>query len=154
MDKAKAGVQVTLSEWISCNEKKGDPYFSDRILVDAVQIWLDEVSVIEGFKDAVVIGSRSLHGLQYLCEHIKVPKVCHSLIVYIDASFELLKRQYESRESIFLSREEFLSILDRDRCMGLPKLKRNANRVIINDGIPENFYRDLHSTLLSLLYDV
>ncbi len=110
---------TSLSEWIEEGEEKYGENFTDIILCKQIERLLKGQD-----RDITIItGSRSLKGIKFIANRfsIKKPK-----IIYITAPFEQLKENYEEREKINLTDEQFKIILQEEKDMGLEQLEQYA----------------------------
>lgn len=108
---------TSLGEWIKEGEEKYGKNFTDMVLCYQIQ------RVTDGSEKSttLITGSRSIEGIQFICNKFNIKK---PHIIYIDAPFEQLKSNYEKREGLNLTNEEFFEILKKDESMGLDKLKK------------------------------
>lgn len=107
---------VSLGEWISEGEEKYGKNYSDMVLCREI-----EKTIAASSRDKVLItGSRSVAGMEYIVKHFAIE---NPTLIYLDGPQSLLQRNYENREKLNLSKEEFKEILEKERAMGLPGFK-------------------------------
>lgn len=119
----KLNLNVSFSEWIKYNENKYGNNF-------AISIICSEISPM--FNDTlanIIVGNRCIEGINYMVEHLPISDYC---IVYLDADFKCLKTNYETREKIELTDEEFMKIFNGGVAMGLDALKQYVKSNSIN----------------------
>lgn len=133
---------TTLQEWIIDGEKKYGKNFTDIILCKQIK------RLISDSDDIVILtGSRSLEGINFIKDYFSVE---NSQIIYIYASFEQLKRNYENREDIRLTDEQFKKILQDEKDMGLENLEEFAKRncTYMENDNTENFIKTMQDIVL------
>lgn len=110
---------ISLSEWIKDGEEKYGENFTDIILCKQIE------RLFKGQdKDITIItGSRSLNGIKFIANRFSIE---NPQIVYIVAPFEQLKNNYQRRERINLTDEQFKMILQQEKDMGLEQLEQYA----------------------------
>ena len=108
---------TSLDVWINEGETQYGKHFTDEVLCNQIERLTSNTN-----KQAVIFtGSRSVDGIQYICNRFKLKKPC---LIYIDAPYEQLKSNYENREKKTLSDEQFMDVLKREQDMGLERLKK------------------------------
>lgn len=108
-------ISESFLEWISSNEKKHGENFAISIICDDIK---DRMNPEE---KSIVIGNRCIEGIRYMINYFNLTDY---QIIYLDASYDCLKRNYEKRENKIVSDEEFQAIIDGGNKMGLLLLKQ------------------------------
>lgn len=111
----KLKIEETFSEWVSINEKKYGDNFAISIICEDIKEQINPKSL------AIVIGNRCIEGITYIINYFNLTDYC---IIYLDASFECLKTNYETREKKNTTDEEFQDRIDGGNKMGLLSLKQ------------------------------
>ena len=112
---SKLKIEESFSEWISKNEKKYGDNFAISIICEDIKEKIDPKSV------AIIIGNRCIEGITYIINYFNLTDY---RIIYLDASFDCLKTNYETREKKILTDEEFQDRIDGGNKMGLLSLKQ------------------------------
>ena len=107
----------TFKEWIESNEAKYGNNFSNDVICKMIEI--------DPNKSYIVIGYRSLEGIKYFCEHFKINDF---KIIFIDGDFELFRSNYNKRENLDISRQEYKKIIEIENLMGIQELRDFAKR--------------------------
>lgn len=108
-----------MGDWLREGEELYGKNYSDMLLCGKMSdIMKSSVSKI-----ALITGSRSLAGMIYIVNHFGLE---HPTLVYLDAPVSLLKSNYENRENLNLSNNDFDNILRAEIEMGLLELKKYA----------------------------
>lgn len=113
----KIAPNLSLGQWISSGERQFGKNYSDMVLCREMQ------KLIQNSSSPIVLitGSRSVEGMQFIVDYFSVKK---PTVIFMDAPVSLLKANYEHREHLTLSKDDFEEILGEERKMGLPGLKR------------------------------
>ncbi len=106
-------INVSFSEWIEDNEKKHGDNF-------AISVICDDIKEIRLESSAIIIGNRCIDGINYMIDYFRLKHYC---IIYLDASYNCLKLNYENREKRIVTDIEFQKVIDGGNQMGLPILK-------------------------------
>ena len=105
----------SIEKWTEVGEEQYGKDFTNQVLCEEMAI-----RGIDYSRSIVITGNRSLNGIKYNSTYFGVSS---PNIIYLDASFALLKQNYEAREKISLSSIEFARILDKEIAQGLNQLK-------------------------------
>lgn len=132
---------ITFEEFIRRGEEIGNT-FLDQLLVKEIITRLN-LKEPGSYKDLLVVGSRSISGIQYLKSNFPELRSIRSVVVYIDAEEEILYRRYCRRENRQVEVEEFRQLLDEDREMGLEEIRQVADFLIENNGSLKEFNREI-----------
>ncbi len=128
---------TTFDNFVQAGERHFGQNFTDSILVEEI---LEELRV-QSIGDAsrlLLLGSRSVMGIQYIKSHIPLLGLSKNFVVYIEADEATLYQRYCKRNE-HVSLEEFRLMLKKDRDMGLERIQEMADFVIANDGSVEEF---------------
>ena len=109
---------LKLGDWIKIGERKYGPDFSNAVLCEEIKRLLSENSPM-----ALITGSRSVEGMQYIVNYFSIK---NPVLIYLDADPSLLRKNYENREHLNISEENFNNLLLDEQKMGLLKLKEYA----------------------------
>lgn len=94
----------------------------------------------------IITGSRSLEGIKFITDrfHIDRPR-----IMYITAPFKQLKSNYEGREKLDLTDEQFRMILQAEKDMGLGRLEEYARQhcLYLQNDNTDNFVKKYKNSL-------
>ena len=95
----------------------------------------------------IITGSRSLEGIKFITDrfHIDRPR-----IMYITAPFEQLKSNYERREKLDLTDEQFRMILQAEKDMGLGRLEEYARQhcLYLQNDNTDNFVEKIQEFII------
>lgn len=108
---------MSLQEWIQKGEITNGKHYSDQKLCDAMDGIIQESAA----KTVLITGSRSVDGMKYITDYFSIES---PVLIYLDAQNSLLKKNYENRENISISSDDFKKVLEKERKMGLLGLKR------------------------------
>lgn len=123
------GTDLSFMEWLGHNASEYGPDHTSELLVKAMRPAVQGEDTPNG---VVVIGSRSMRGIEYYQERLQPTD---SRIIYVDAPEAILHERYIQRDGLpDLSLEAFRSILGQDIEMGLESVRYNADHVIVNAG--------------------
>lgn len=111
----KGNYKISFGEWVKCGEDKyGDNY--------AITLICNEIrDIFKNNSDTIIIGNRCIDGIKYTIESLNIYDY---IIIYFDASFDCLKTNYEKREKIKITDNDFYEIIEGGNKMGLLELKR------------------------------
>ena len=127
--------EISFESWCEKNENIKGLSFTDDVIVGAIKNTCQSISLTHNPpRDLVVVGSRSITGIQYIIEKIPSFNGCKNFIVYIDASIDDLMQRYCDREGKRFSLDEFNALLERDVQIGLPSIISCADIRIFNNG--------------------
>lgn len=133
---------TSLGEWVEEGEKKYGPNFTDIILCKQIE----RVSKGKNENSTLITGSRSLGGIKFIADRFAIPS---PQIIYITAPFTQLKSNYEQREKLHLSDEQFRSILQEEKDMGLEGLEEYAKRqcIYLQNDNTDSFVRTIQNII-------
>src|SRR4051812_43447133 len=94
----QARPDLTFSQFIAQGENNHGKHFTDSILAGMIERKLRDIKQSGGGRDLLVIGSRSIAGINYLRANIPVINGKPRKIIYIEASEDLLYDRYKRRE--------------------------------------------------------
>ena len=117
----------TFKEWLEYNESKHGADFTNKVICRATKFSPD--------RDYIIIGYRSLHGIKYFCDFFKIRNF---KIIFIDGNYELFRDNYNARENMQISREEYQRIVDIENSMGIQELRDFAKK---DKKIAEYYYK-------------
>lgn len=110
----KLRIKTNFSEWISDNEKKHGSNFAISVICKEINQQIDDEPL------SIIVGNRCIEGINYLVEFLKQDY----RLIYLDASYNCLKKNYETRENKIISNKEFKDRIAGGNMMGLGKLKQ------------------------------
>lgn len=134
----------SLEEWICDGEKEYGKNFTDVIICKQIE----RLSNGKNADTTIITGSRSLGGIEFI---VRKFAIFAPHIVYITASFEQLKRNYENREKISLTDEEFNKILQKEKDMGLEQLEEysKSRGLCIENDNTDSFVKKVQSIIIN-----
>lgn len=103
---------LTFGEWMKKNEKKYGENFSNDLIC--------KMTSVNPKKNYIVIGYRSLNGIKYFQDFFQINGY---KIIFIDGDFELFRKNYNSRENLSISKEEYAKITEIENLMGIQELR-------------------------------
>lgn len=134
---------ITFQEWIEKGEKQYGKNFTDIILCKQIE----RLTGGEEKGITIITGSRSLEGIKFITDrfHIDRPR-----IMYITAPFEQLKSNYERREKLDLTDEQFRMILQAEKDMGLGRLEEYARQhcLYLQNDNTDNFVEKIQEFII------
>ncbi|MES2994912.1 MAG: AAA family ATPase [Patescibacteria group bacterium] len=143
---------LSFGEWCRAGEADQGANFTDNLLINEINKRFSAVGGSSSdFLDLLIVGSRSAEGIQYLRTRAKCETAYTDSIIFLDAPFEILLRNYSEREGSRYSRGTFQVILERDREMGLESIRSIANYVVRNDGSLELLAANLEALIFVTL---
>lgn len=107
-------LKISFPEWINLNESKHGDNFAISIICDNVK------KLLNPREESIVIGNRCIEGINYFIDYFGLEEY---KIIYLDASYDCLKNNYETREKKHISDDEFQDRIDGGNKMGLLILK-------------------------------
>ncbi len=128
-----SGASCSFSEWIQDGELRNGKNFTDILLAAEVEKAKLHIEKESGHPDILIVGSRSIDGVEYLSTIFPKVNGRSRRIVYIDAPFSLKLKRYNVREGLSLAPEEFELLLAADTRMGLEKIRESADVLLWND---------------------
>ena len=117
----------TFREWLEYNEAKYGSDFTNKIICMEAKI--------NPSQDCIVIGYRSLEGIEYFCDFFKIKQF---KIIFIDGDYSLFLKNYNQREQSESSSEEYKRIVDVENSMGIQELRNYAKS---NKGLARYYYK-------------
>lgn len=146
----ESGSQSPLGEWANQNGHNFDDY-----IIRSVESARDQ-AIVENKQDLVITGNRQLEGISKICDYIKPLGLRKNIIVYVEASPEILFQRHQQREDrlvLGLDLEEFKrNVLGYDTKMGVDEIRNRADYIILNEGSTENLFSSLTQNLKPLGY--
>lgn len=150
--KKQTNNSISIGEWVKNGEKTQGLDFTNKILCEEMAESIKNVNDCPIF----ITGNRSLSGIEYISNYFGF--VGKFKIIYLDANFNLLKENYESREMKSLTDEEFQQLLNKEVDSGINEIRdytiKNLESCIYhykteND---EKIYDSLKNDLSSIAY--
>ncbi len=149
----ESGAGGTFSEWMQKGEAEYGKQFSDDLVVKGIESIYETVLTKEHYpSDVVIVGSRSLQGIEYILKEVPNYRDTKNTIIFMDAPFDTLFERYKQREKMDISKEEFYALLERDDELGLNSLKPVADYTITNDGDENVLDREIKELVLYKLH--
>lgn len=133
-----SGYQGTFLEWIAAGERRMGRHFTDKVIVREVRKFLSTTAKRALVPDVVIVGSRSIAGINHLIRNLNSCVPGPHRIVYIDAPRQILFARYRRREGRNIPHSEFHKLLKADRDLGVNEIRAKADRRILNNG---SFYK-------------
>lgn len=135
----KNGDRGDFKLWIKNNQER-DRNFTNKILVDIVGRKVKDLGGEGCRQDLLVVGHRSVEGVNYLTENVPELNSRKHTVVWIEADRKSCYRRYVKRENVDISFTEFdETLLRMDEEMGLCGLRDIADHIIVNNGSEEEF---------------
>jgi dephospho-CoA kinase len=142
--------EMPFGEWANQNGHNFDTF-----IIRSVESARNQV-INENKQDIVITGNRQLEGISKICDYIKPLEFRKNIIVYTEASPEILFQRHQQREDrsdLCLDLEGFKrNILGYDTQMGVDKIRNRADFIILNEGTKEDFFSSLIRNLKPLGY--
>ena len=134
---------ITFQEWVEEGEKKYGKNFTDIILCKQIE----RLTGKEEKGITLITGSRSLEGIKFIADRFHIDR---ARIMYITAPFEQLKRNYEGREKLDLTDEQFRMILQAEKNMGLERLEEYAKQhcMYLQNDNTDNFVKKIQEFII------
>lgn len=134
--------KLTINNWIKQGESKFGKRFSDIVLVNEINAILK--NNIDGYSGIVILGSRSIAGVNYISKNISDIFSHHNMLAYIEVKEHILYQRYNKREGTNYDLKEFQdNILGPEKQMGVKKLRRIANIIIDNNKDIDHFKSEI-----------
>lgn len=146
--------KINIGEWVNIGEEQYGLDFTNNVICKEIEDSIRSANDCPIF----ITGNRSLNGIKYIAKYFGLTDKMK--IIYLDASFELLKNNYETREKNNLTNEEFQLLLDKEIKTGINDIRNytidNLDTCIyhykeIND---ETVYYLLKSELSGVVYSL
>ena len=97
----------------------------------AISMICDNIKkLLKSKKETIVIGNRCIEGINYFINYFNLNDY---KIIYLDASYACLKKNYETREKKCISDDEFQERINGGNKMGLTILKEYVLRNLKNN---------------------
>lgn len=143
-----SGSRLPFDEWIRNGEQRTGRHFTDILLAAEIAKAKNFVESGSGHSDVIIVGSRSMIGIEYLSTAFPRVNGRGRKVVYVDAPFELKRMRYNSREGTDLSPEDFKLLLGVDVQMGLETVHDKADILLWNDTDENGLRKCVEETLL------
>ena len=115
----KSGHHGNIGEWVSALEREKGDTITSVMITDEIRKRLNS----SGNQKAILIGFRTLETIRFVIQELELKDFS---VLYVDGSFDLLYRNYISREHNYITKNEYLSYLAEEREAGLKVLKPYA----------------------------
>lgn len=146
----ESGTEVPFGEWANQNGHNFDDF-----IIRSVELARSQ-AITENKQDIVVTGNRQLKGILKVCDYVKPLELRKNVIVYTEASPEILFQRHQQRRDRFLpglTLDEFQKeIMGYDSQMGVDEIRNVADFVISNNGELDVFFNSLSRNLKPLGY--
>ena len=126
--------KLSFKDWMAYYENKYGKDFSNMIICKSTQIDLE--------KNYIVIGYRSLEGIEYFNQFFAINQF---KIIFIDGDLELFKNNYNKREKTNFTTEDYQKIVEIEELMGINKLREFVKN---NQRIGEYYYKKQNDSLI------
>jgi len=133
----KQAVYTAFEKYINENEKIFGKHFTDQLLSKEISKIIQKLKNNKKL-DILVTGNRTIEGIHYIKDHCVDLKSRRKIIFYIEADKQILYSRYCQRNNS-ISISEFEEVLDKDKAMGLEKIKPEADFIITNNSTINNF---------------
>ena len=117
-------LKISFQEWINLNESIYGDNFAISMICDNIK------KLLKSKKETIVIGNRCIEGINYFINYFNLNDY---KIIYLDASYACLKKNYETREKKCISDDEFQERINGGNKMGLTILKEYVLRNLKNN---------------------
>lgn len=104
--------------WLKHGEKKYGENFSNIVVCKEIENILKNSHIKSDL--LIITGNRSMQGIEYIIKEFGIHEF---KVIFLDAPFECLKRNYVKRENLNLSDDEFQAIIDVEKNMGISGVK-------------------------------
>jgi len=149
---AESGTELGMRDWCLKGEQLYGPHFTDKVLATEMNRLLGSTGESKSaFSDLLVVGSRSVSGINYLKSEVQHTSGYQDVIIFLDASEEILRRNYNQREGKEYSPEQFAEILEHDRKMGIDSIRSISDYVIRNEGTLQMLEAAIQSLIFGTL---
>lgn len=115
----KSGHQGNIGEWVSQLEDRYGDLITSVLITDEIKERLSN----RGNKKAILIGFRTLDTIRFVIQELGLKDFS---VLYVDGSFDLLYRNFLSREHKNITPDEYLEYLAEEQESGLKVLKKCA----------------------------
>lgn len=144
--------EISLSEWCKIGESEYGPNFTDQILVGQIKKLIKKYEgAYKNINDIILVGSRSLNGIKYIQQNLEPINDKSYNIIYITSPREILRERYFKKEGVKAKNEDFQSIIDADKALGLETIIGNEDYALMNTGSIDDFKKSLEKLLFSEL---
>ena len=124
---------TSFADFLKRGEEKSGIDFTNQLLVDEIEKQMGRRAENCCTGRLLIIGSRSVQGLQYIRGKTQDINGNTRAVVYIQADEDKLYLHYKEREQREISYQEFQLLLQRDRQMGILGIRGVADYVIENN---------------------
>jgi len=133
---------LSFDEWLSLGIEMYGNDFTNQIICSNINL--------NSEKDTIIIGNRGLEGILYIINYFNIENY---KIYFIDGDFNLFRENYNYREGLNLSIEEFNEVIEKENSMGIRHIE---NFVIENPDKGKYFYKNKNddSILESIVNDI
>ena len=108
---------MTMQEWVEQLEQKKGYFATTELMAEEIKKHITRPK----YKAALIFGFRHLDCIEHL---LKLLTITDWQVIYLDADFELIKRNYEQRENITISDKTFARELVEEDKWGLGELRQ------------------------------
>ena len=107
------GNGLKFSEWLSKGESEVGKNFTNEIICRNIEIDPNETTII--------IGNRALQGIEFIIQYFDIEnyKIC-----YLDGDYDLFRNNYNTREGLNDTKEEFNQIMKAEEMMGITDIEK------------------------------
>lgn len=123
--------KLSWDEFVSEGEIDHGSNFLDDLLVKEI---LEYIKTQTNIELLVIVGNRSLDGIHFIVKHIQAKMKATPKILYLEAEKEILYTRYVNREGKEISADQFDSLLERDKEIGLETIRTKADWIYKNVG--------------------
>lgn len=140
-------------DWCANKEKIHGLNFTDDIVVEEINNYIYSVmpKLSQKPQDIIIVGSRSLRGINYITQKVKTINGHENIIIYIDAPFNILFSRYCEREKKQLAPMDFQKLLDDDDKNGLMNIIPYANVKMTNNGSLQQLKDEIENIMFNNL---
>ena len=126
---------LSFEEWLSRGETQRGPHFTDNLLVEAINKYIERLLLrATPVQDLIICGSRSLEGINYIVSRVTNLNRRKNVIVWVDAPKHLLWRRFCEKNGP-ISMTGFEELLEKDRELGLDTIRKQAQYILTNDSL-------------------
>lgn len=148
----KTAPELSFGLWCEEGERLYGKNFTDDILIKEITKQREEIVAKKSlFKDLIIVGSRSYGGIEYIINKVPIINNRENIIIYIDVETDILRQRYNLREKKNLSSQEFESLLDNDRRIGIETIKPYAGIIVTNSESMERLKCEVEKLIISKL---
>lgn len=138
-------------EWVKHGEEREGIHFTDALLLGEILHAISSEN-IDVHQDIIIVGNRSLGGIEYLRYGISSQRTSH--IIFMETRPDIRYKRFNQREGTTLSMRDFDSLLDLEfeRKMGLYDIKIVADTIIQNNGNKDELQEEIRGLFQLLDY--